>query len=132
MKNLQEEMQRIEGMIEKFNEHTLMGISREAIKDTFSEVSLSLEAIAKDMSTERVALTASAALEDLENPSLKKKKTLKPGEKQVQPEKARVQTFDVMPFSTIKGQIDKNYSEIQSKTTRAVIKRLGLGKKVAE
>ena len=90
MKNLQEEMGRIETMIEKFNEHTLMGISREAIKDTFSEVSLTLEAIAKDMSTERVALTASAALEEIENPSLKKKKTAAPGKKQAQPEKARV------------------------------------------
>ena len=32
-----------------------------------------------------------------------------------------------MPFSTIKNQIDSNYSEIQEKTTRAVIARLGLG-----
>ena len=32
-----------------------------------------------------------------------------------------------MPFSTIKRQIDDNYIDIQTKTTQAVIKRLGLG-----
>jgi len=38
-----------------------------------------------------------------------------------------VSRVDVMPFENIKNQIDSNYDEIQKKTTRAVVRRLGLG-----
>ena len=43
------------------------------------------------------------------------------------PQQERVSRIEMVPFSKIKNQIDSNYSEIQTKTTRAVIERLGLG-----
>ena len=49
MEDLQAEMLRINGLIKGFYENSLIGISREAIKDTFSEVTLSLEAISNDL-----------------------------------------------------------------------------------
>lgn len=45
MLDLQAEMGRINGLIKGFYDNSLLGISREAIKDTFSEVTISLEAI---------------------------------------------------------------------------------------
>ena len=59
MDNLQVEMQRINGMIKGFYENSLIGISRENIKDTFSEVSTSLEAISNDLDQDRVAIEES-------------------------------------------------------------------------
>ena len=59
MDNLQVEMQRINGMIKGFYENSLIGISRENIKDTFSEVSTSLEAISNDLDQDRVAIETS-------------------------------------------------------------------------
>ena len=46
-------------MIQGFYENSLLGESRELIKDTFSEVSTALEAISSDLGQERVALVTS-------------------------------------------------------------------------
>ena len=43
MENLQEDMQRIENVVAAFEGTTLLGITRDEIKDTFSDVNLSLE-----------------------------------------------------------------------------------------
>lgn len=56
MEDLQAEMNRINGMIKGFYENSLLGASRDAIKDTFSEVTTSLEAICEDLNQERVPL----------------------------------------------------------------------------
>ena len=47
------------------------------------------------------------------------------------PGKERVNKVEVMPFQAIKDQIDSNYNEIQARTARIVVDRLGLGKGVA-
>ena len=75
MENLQEEMERIEKMIERFSDTTLLGINREGIKDSFSEVSASLEAIAKDLGQDRVEIVTTPTLDenDPSNPGQKKK-----------------------------------------------------------
>ena len=59
MDNLQKEMKRINSMIQGFYENSLLGESRELIKDTFSEVTSALEAISSDLGQERVALVTS-------------------------------------------------------------------------
>lgn len=56
MENLETEMQRINVMIKGFYDNSLLGIRREDIKDTFSEVTASLEAISADLGQERVAI----------------------------------------------------------------------------
>ena len=43
-------------MITGFYDNSLLGVSREIIKDTFSEVTTTLEAISCDLGQERVAL----------------------------------------------------------------------------
>lgn len=57
--NLKEEMERIESKIDSFNGTTLLGEDRLSIKDTFSEVTVHLENIAKDLGQERVTLVSS-------------------------------------------------------------------------
>ena len=49
LNNLKEEMSKIEEKILKFNDTTLLGISRDMIQDSFSEVTSSLEQIANDL-----------------------------------------------------------------------------------
>ena len=47
-----------------------------------------------------------------------------------QAQRERVEQVDVLPFADIEDQINANYGEIQTKTTQAVVKRLGLGQGV--
>jgi len=47
--NIKSEMDRIEAMVQTFDATTLIGVIRKDIKDTFSEVTTSLETIAKDL-----------------------------------------------------------------------------------
>lgn len=50
MQHLKDEMKRIEVMIDRFNDSTLLGENKDQFRDTFSQVNVSLEAIAKDLS----------------------------------------------------------------------------------
>lgn len=63
MLDLQAEMGRINGLIKGFYDNSLLGISREAIKDTFSEVTISLEAISQDLGQERVPIDPDALVD---------------------------------------------------------------------
>ena len=54
MENVEEEMKRINVMIKSFYDNSLLGASRDVTKDTFSEVTASLEAILKDLAQDRV------------------------------------------------------------------------------
>ena len=46
--------------------------------------------------------------------------------------KHRVSKVEVMPFQDIKDQIDSNYNEIQSRTARIVVDKLGLGRGIID
>ena len=59
MNDLQKEMKRINVMITGFYDNSLLGVSREIIKDTFSEVTFALETISYDLGQERTALITS-------------------------------------------------------------------------
>lgn len=113
-------MKRINVMITGFYDNSLLGVSREIIKDTFSEVTTTLEAISFDLGQERVALFTPD--ESAQRGGESGQEGAEPGQKS-----NVVSQVEVMPFSTIKRQIDDNYNDIQTKTTQAVIKRLGLG-----
>lgn len=99
-------------MIQTFDETTLIGQTKDSIKNSFSQVTSDLEIVAADLGQKRVSVF-SPGLEDNGSPS-------KAG-------KPRVNRIEVTPFYEFKNQIDNNYSEIQAKTTQAVIRRLGLG-----
>jgi len=121
VEGLQEDMQRIEQMINNFNGTTLLGVTRDAIKDSFSDVTAHLQAVAKDLSQDRVPIMTPSLEEGL---AVGEASGTAPSTQC----KARVSTFDVIPFSEIKSQIDSNYCEIQTKTAKSIIERFGLGK----
>lgn len=58
MESLKEDMEKIENAIAHFEDNSLLGITRDSIKDTFSEVTTALEAIQRDLSQDRAPLMA--------------------------------------------------------------------------
>ena len=83
----------------------MLGVSRENIKDTFSEVTFALEAISYDLGQERVALVTSDGVEHDAKSGQEGD-----GEGKMAPQVSNIDS--IMPFKVIQRQIDSNYEEI--------------------
>ena len=110
-------MTRIEGLIKNFYKDSLLDEGRDQVRDTFSEVTTMLDAIVDDLGQDRVALTTSKGEVSASGQATGKH---------------RVSKVEVMPFQDIKDQIDSNYNEIQSRTARIVVDKLGLGRGIID
>ena len=85
-------MARIEEMISRFNDTSLLGVNREIVKDTFSDVTAHLKTVLKDLSQERVNILSPGLEQELDGTDAATNQAEK------QPQRARVSTFDVIPF----------------------------------